>query len=75
MKREDSQEVDRNGNKTCITKWRDNKSVLMISTASAVNPISNVERWNKVSKQHVDVPCPKVVKSYNEKMGGLDFCD
>jgi hypothetical protein len=75
MNREESEEVVRSDGKLCITKWKDNKSVMMLSTAFGKQPVSNVLRWNKLEKARVDISCPNVVKSYNEHMGGVDVCD
>jgi hypothetical protein len=75
MNREESEEVVRSDGKLCITKWRDNKSVMMLSTAFGKQSESNVLRWNKLEKRRVDISCPNVVKSYNEHMGGVDVCD
>lgn len=75
MKRGTSQELIRNDNKICATKWMDNKSVLMISTAFGSEPQEIIKRWDKTNKKHIDVTCPKVVRIYNKKMGGVDVCD
>lgn len=75
MKKGESEEVVRSDGKLCITKWKDNKSVLMLSTAFGKEPESVVRRWDKVQKERVNVSCPIVVKSYNEHMGGVDICD
>jgi hypothetical protein len=75
MNNGESEEVVRSDGKLCITKWRDNRSVMMLSTAFGKQSESNVLRWNKLEKRRVDISCPNVVKSYNEHMGGVDVCD
>jgi hypothetical protein len=50
MNRGESEEVVRSDGKLCITKWKDNKSVMMLSTAFGKQPVFNVLRWNKLEK-------------------------
>ncbi|KAG5869859.1 hypothetical protein JTB14_005386 [Gonioctena quinquepunctata] len=75
MKRGESEEFVRSDKKLCLTKWMDNKSVLMLSNASGVEPQSSVKRWDKIRRERVEVTCPKVVSIYNKKMGGVDLAD
>lgn len=75
MIRGESEAFVRSDKKLCVTKWMDNKSVLMISTAFGVKPECFVKRWDKTKKQRVEVTCPKVVSMYNKNMGGVDLCD
>lgn len=75
MNRGESEVVVRTDGKICLTKWKDNKSVLMISTAFGREPETEVQRWNKTEKKRTGISCPAVVKSYNEHMGGVDVCD
>ncbi|XP_050305076.1 piggyBac transposable element-derived protein 3-like [Anthonomus grandis grandis] len=51
MIRGESEEVVRTDNKVCITKWKDNKFVLMISTAFGRQPETEVHKWNKTEKK------------------------
>lgn len=32
----------------------------------------NVRRWNKTTKEYVEVEIPEVVLEYNDKMGSVD---
>lgn len=73
--RGESKVAVRTDDKLCITKWKDNKSVLMISTAFGREPETEVQRWNKTEKKRAGISCPAVVQSYNEHMGGVDVCD
>lgn len=75
MNRGDCEELVRTDQKLCVTKWMDNKSVLLLSTAYGVNPEGTVQRWDKHEKERVEVKCPNVVRTYNQKMGGVDICD
>lgn len=61
--------------KVVVTKWMDNKSVLMASTTTGKLPESTVRRWDKASKSYKNVTSPAVVSSYNANMGGVDICD
>lgn len=58
-----------------LIKWKDNKSVMMISNCTGADTTSLVKRWDKASKTYVDVTCPKVISNYNSYMGGVDVLD
>lgn len=60
---------------TAIVKWKDNKSVLLASNCTASEEQSEVKRWDKKQKVYIDVTAPKVVKNYNQYMGGVDVLD
>lgn len=62
-------------NTMAITKWMDNKPVIMLSTAHAACETDVCSRWCKKDKQYKQVVRPKVVKQYNSKMGGVDMAD
>ena len=48
----------------------DNKVVLVASNIHRVEPTHKVRRYNGEAQQHIDVPCPGLIKSYNANMGG-----
>ena len=57
------------------SRWMNNRSVLLLSSAlEGINGIS-VQRREKGSKTKSLVPCPKVVKLYNSGMVGVDVID
>lgn len=58
-----------------VTKWFDNKAVVLMSTIYASNPEDECRRWCKKEKRFVMVKRPMVVKLYNSKMGGVDLAD
>lgn len=75
MKRGECEEVVSADENICILKWKDNRGVLLTSTAFGSEPTSIVPRWEKKSRQYIDVSCPAIVKNYNAFMGGVDTCD
>ncbi|CAK1602445.1 unnamed protein product [Parnassius mnemosyne] len=58
-----------------IVKWKDNKSVLLASNCTGSAATIIVKRWDKTIRQYVDVTAPKIVKNYNQHMGGVDVLD
>lgn len=62
MKRGEYDEYTRDDEKITLVMWKDNKAILMGSTTSGGEPVTNVKRWAKKEKQYVDVSCPSVVK-------------
>ena len=58
-----------------LTKWFDNKCVHLTSTVSSFECNKSVKRWDANIKNHVQVPCPAIVKSYNKYMGGVDLAE
>ncbi|KFM60528.1 PiggyBac transposable element-derived protein 3, partial [Stegodyphus mimosarum] len=59
----------------CLIKWKDNKTVTLLSTCIGSEPLSTCKRWSKNEKKKIDVPQPGIVKAYNTSMGGTDLCD
>lgn len=72
MRRGDYEEVVNAERNVCVVNSKDNKSVLMASTCLGAQPVENVQRWDKSSKSYITIPCPNIVKTYNENMGGVD---
>lgn len=58
-----------------IVKWYDNRAVTLASSYSSGRPISSVRRWDKSTKQYIDVDRPHIVADYNRCMGGVDALD
>ena len=56
-------------------RWKDNKNVTLLSTDAGIEPLKNVQRFDKTAKKKVNVPCPDVIKQYNGKMGGINKSD
>ena len=59
----------------CCVLWMDNKPVMLMSTAQALDPVSECRRWSKKDNVHIQVPRPALIGSYSDKMGGVDLCD
>ena len=58
-----------------MVKWQDNRSVNLLSSFVGKHPETLVTRYDRKSKCNVEVPCPKIVKTYNMSMGGVDKID
>ncbi|XP_045103522.1 piggyBac transposable element-derived protein 3-like isoform X4 [Portunus trituberculatus] len=56
-----------------VYKWMDKKAVLMASNYHGIEA-TTVKRTEKDRKKAI-VPCPQVVKDYNDNMGGVDKHD
>ncbi|CAG5036610.1 unnamed protein product [Parnassius apollo] len=55
--------------------WKDNKPVTFLSSYVGAEPVSLVERFDKVNKTRIKITCPRVIKEYNAHMGGVDLLD
>ena len=62
--------------KMCIVRWNDNSLVTVLSSAYdwKANPCQ-VSRYDKSTKDYVQIPCPSSVIQYNRSMGGVDKLD
>ncbi|KAG0426132.1 hypothetical protein HPB47_026736 [Ixodes persulcatus] len=59
----------------CIVKWKDSKSVLVLSTAFGTEPEGSCERWSTVEKKKIKVKQDDAVARYNRYMGRVDLID
>lgn len=66
------EEVISGDGQVIMTKWFDNKPVVM---ASNLVTIGIGRRWDKKDKEYKDIPRPQVIKKYNKHMGGVDLLD
>lgn len=58
-----------------LTKWFDNKPVTMASNYMSIGSADQCKRWNKQTKEYLNISRPEVIKNYNSHMGGVDKMD
>lgn len=58
-----------------ITKWFDNKAVLVASNFIGQGTSDTCRRWDKAEKRYIEVSRPECIKLYNDNMGGVDKAD
>ncbi|GFU15040.1 piggyBac transposable element-derived protein 3 [Nephila pilipes] len=75
MERDSTVSRRRENGKACLVKWKDKKSVLLLSRAFGIKPESYCKWWAKEHRQRLDVRQPAIVRSYNTYMRGVDMMD
>ena len=55
--------------------WCDKKPIFFITSTEIDEPVTHVLRYNHQEHRHLEVECPKPVKTYNQYMGGTDKND
>ncbi|KAH8039331.1 hypothetical protein HPB51_005661 [Rhipicephalus microplus] len=68
------QKVTKDGD-VILVRWQDNGVVNVASSYVGVDDLSTARRWSEATKQHVDIPCPALIKDYNTFMAGVDRMD
>ncbi|XP_046963295.1 piggyBac transposable element-derived protein 3-like [Vanessa cardui] len=58
-----------------ITKWFDNKSVILLSSIYAAEEVDECTRYDRNLKRFIQVQRPQVIREYNLNMGGVDLTD
>ncbi len=66
--------VDKIDPRIAATAWKDNSKVYFLSSGQSTEPDSCLRR-SKTGPHSYDVPCPKLVNTYNEYMNGADVHD
>lgn len=69
----DSRYDSKNG--ISVVRWMDSSAVQLSSTHVAVEPVSTIRRWDRKQHKYVQIPCPAIVRDYNQHMGGVDLFD
>ena len=62
-------------NKILAVKWFDNSTVWIATNFEPLEPVQSVRRFSRKEKQHVQISQPHLIKSYNQRMGGVDLHD
>lgn len=77
MKKKERGSVDTTVSKDgiVITKWYDNKPVVVASNFIGKGNLDTCKRWDKKQKEYIYVPRPEAIKMYNANMGGVDKLD
>ena len=61
----------------CAVNWfdnrGDNRGVTLLSPYAAIEPITNIQRFDRKANCHVQIDCPSIVRTYNQFMGGVDL--
>ncbi|KAG5894014.1 hypothetical protein JTB14_031014 [Gonioctena quinquepunctata] len=58
-----------------VTRWLDNKPVVMVPNFVGVGTENFVKRWDRRTKSFIDVNRPEVIQKYDRSMGGIDETD
>ncbi|XP_064091284.1 piggyBac transposable element-derived protein 3-like [Macrobrachium nipponense] len=58
-----------------VVRWKDNSIVTILSTDVGVEPVCEVEMYDKEAQKKVPVQCSKCYQQYNSRMGGIDKSD
>ena len=66
--------TDASSNITAV-RWKDNKVVNAISTATGKEPIQTVKRFCHKQKERVEIEQPNIINVCNKSMGGVDRMD
>ncbi|GFT19968.1 piggyBac transposable element-derived protein 3 [Nephila pilipes] len=58
-----------------VTAWKDNKTVILASTFAGEKPLGKVMRYDKKTKNRVEIIRPHVIEEYNKHMKGVDLLE
>ncbi|XP_031350462.1 piggyBac transposable element-derived protein 3-like [Photinus pyralis] len=60
---------------TFLCRWNDNSVVTLVSNCEGVEPMQQAKRYSFKESKSITINQPKLIKSYNENMGGTDRMD
>ena len=66
--------VDASSNVTVVC-WFENNCVKLASTYINQSRGENAKRWSAKDNKYIEISCLKMMKVYNNFMGGVDLCD
>ncbi|KAJ8933672.1 hypothetical protein NQ314_013884 [Rhamnusium bicolor] len=66
--------ISENG-EVIITKWYDNKPVVLASNFLGSGKKDVCKRWDKTKKKYVEIERPEVIRVYNQHIEGVDKID
>lgn len=58
-----------------VCKWNDNSVVTVASNSETVEPLNKAKRFSQQQKKYIQIDQPKIIKTYNQNMGGVDRSD
>ena len=58
-----------------MLKWLDNSVVQLTSNYGRIEPMDQIERWDKTAGEKKNADYPQIVKAYNKSMRGVDLAD
>lgn len=58
-----------------VVQWKDNKTVVLLSSFLGIEPKTTVERYDRQKKLRQNIDTPHVILHYNRHMGGVDLLD
>lgn len=61
--------------KIMVCSWKDSATVMLATNFDTVFPIRYCQRYSVKERRRITVTQPKLVDSYNKKMGGVDVFD
>lgn len=53
-----------------LSAWKDNKTVSFLPTFTGSAPVPAIKQYHKKAKEKLDIPCPAIVQTYNQHLGG-----
>ncbi|RXG68343.1 PiggyBac transposable element-derived protein 3 [Armadillidium vulgare] len=65
----------RSDGKVLVVKWKDIKTVTVVTNFDKVEPLQQCARRSKTEKKRVFVEQPSLIKVYNSFIGGVDLLD